>query len=363
MRDAVALVIGSSQISNFVSYSADSNVLTPADCFSCKISRIDDSIEPGKQFGLYVNGSLEMTGVIDSVKPSYAKGSQEMEIVGRDYMGLLIDSSVEEYKTLNKMELKELAKRLLKNVNFIDSSKIMYGNELTNTGVSKLKKPRRDALSKIFDDTSSNVCQWEPGVSIFEALSDYAQRRGLLMWMEPDGILVFGELRGESDTAVYNFYTYTEGDDRKKNNIISASRTNDISKRFSKITTIAQIQGSDSFGAGEQTVKKISTEKDFPFAKPLVMQSQCSSVKAAAYQVQLEMKKREVEGWRLEIVIAGHSQDGVNYRANTVCHLRDEVLGELGNYLVLGRKLTMDRQNGPRTELTIGKLMKGYTVS
>lgn len=363
MRDAIKLQIGNAEITTFLSYEVDSNVLVPADAFSCKISRIDSSIETGKEFKLYANDSLEMCGLIDKTTASYSKGSQEMTIEGRDYMGLLIDSSVEEWKTLKEMKLKALAERLLKNIPFIDKSRIKYGNEVKDAGGSKAKKVKKES-SEIFGE-AVNVCQYEPGVSIFEALSDYAQRHGLLMWMEPDGTLVFGTLKGvwDSESPDYSFYLYKEGDDRKKNNIISASLTDDISKRYSKITTMAQIQGTDSSDAGGHTIKKTATDEASPYYKPLVLQSQCSTQKAAAYQVQLEMKKRSAEGWRVEITAAGHSQNGINYRANRVCYIKDEALGLDDSFLILGRKFTMDRQNGPRTALTIGKLMEGYAVN
>lgn len=365
MRDTIKLQTGNKEISTFLSYDVDSNALVPADAFTCKISRIDNSITAGQEFKLTVNGQTEMVGVIDKVEPSYSKGTEEMTIEGRDYMGLLVDASVTEWKTLKGLNLKDLAGRLLKNIPYIDKSKIVYGKEVADSGLSKEKKTKKESVAGIFDDTSSDVCQYEPGISIFEALSDYSQRHGLLMWMEPDGSLVFGELKGawDSESPGYSFYLYKAGDGRKKNNIISARRTDDISKRYSKVTAIAQIQGTDSFDAGGHTITKTAEDKFFPFSKPLVLQSQCSSSKAAEYQVQNELKKREAEGWRVEITAAGHSQDGLNYRANRVCYIKDELLNLDGAYLVLGRKFSMDRQAGPRTVLTIGKLMEGYAIS
>lgn len=363
MRDAIKLQIGNREITTFLSYEVDSNVLIPADAFSVKLSRIDSSIKEGSEFKLYVNNALEMTGIIDKVAPSYTKGSQEMTIEGRDYMGLLVDSSVEEFSTLREMKLKELAERLLKKVPYIGKSKVIYGSEVKDTGASKPKKAKKGS-SEIYGE-AVNVCQYEPGIPIFEALSDYAQRHGLLMWMEPDGTLVFGTLKGvwDSESPDYSLYLYKEGDDRKKNNIISAILNKDISKRYSKITTLAQIQGTDIFDVGGHTIRKTATDEYFPFYKPLILQSECSTEKAASYQVQLEMKKREAEGWRAEYTVSGHSQDGVNYRANRVCHIKDEVLNLDDTFLILGRKFTLDRQDGPRTVLTVGKLMEGYAVN
>lgn len=361
MRDPVALIIGSRQISNFISYEADSNILVPADAFTCRIGRIDSEIKTGDRFNLVVNGELEMTGIIDKINATYRRGSQETSIEGRDLMGLLVDSYVEEYKTLNKMRLKDLAARLLKNVPYLDKSRIYYGYEKKDSGLSKPKKVKR-ASSALFGDTTSNVCQFEPGTSIFEALSDYAQRHGLLMWMEPEGSLVLGELKEPGEPIEFSFYTYKEGTDRAKNNVLEAVLTDDISKRYSKVTVIAQIQGTDTLGAGEQTIIKSAIDKAAPFYKALVLQSQCTGSKAAFLQAQWELKKREAEGWKVELVVAGHSQEEKNYKANRVCFIKDEVLGLEGNYLILGRKFTMNRAEGPRTHLTIGKLMQGYSV-
>ncbi|OGQ60737.1 MAG: hypothetical protein A3J24_06395 [Deltaproteobacteria bacterium RIFCSPLOWO2_02_FULL_53_8] len=359
MRDSVALVIGGNSYSNFLGYEIDSNVLVPADAFSCRISRVDATIKTGDRFQLVINGELEMSGLIDKVTAQYSKGSQEMRIEGRDLMGLLIDASVEEWKTLKDMTLKDMGARLLKNIPYIKDSKIIYGKEKEDAGLSKPKKVKLDSDGL---DTSTNVCHYEAGITVFEALSDYSQRHGLLMWMEPDGTLVFGELKAKGCAASkFSFYTY-KGSERAKNNIISASLTDDISKRYSRLTVVAQVQGTDGMQAGDQTITKTADDKSFPFTKPLVLQSQCSDSKAAGLQAQLEVKKRIVEGWRLELVAAGHSQDGANYKANTVCSIKDEVLGLDDQYLILGRKFTLDRNAGPRTQLTIGKLLDGYTT-
>ncbi|TAN61359.1 hypothetical protein EPN18_06825 [bacterium] len=361
MRDAVAIVIGRTQYANFVSYEADSNVLVPADVFSCKISRVDAGIMAGEKFQLIVNGSREMTGIIDKVSAQYSKGALELRVEGRDYMGLLVDSSVEQWQTWKDATLKDMAPRLLKHIPYIKNSKVIYGNEKEDTGM-RAKKTKKETSKGIFDDTSSGASHYEAGISVFEALSDYSQRHGLLMWMEPDGTLVFGELKGKGDAPEFSFFTRKSGQEKAQNNIISATLTDDISKRFSALTVVAQQQGTDFLDAGRHDIKKTAVDDSFPYKKPLVIQSQCAGEKAAGYQAQWELKKREADGWRAELTVAGHGQNGNNYRANSVCYVKDEVLSLDGNYLILGRRFTMDVNSGPRTMLTIGKLMEGYSV-
>ncbi|MBI5234729.1 MAG: hypothetical protein HY886_00560 [Deltaproteobacteria bacterium] len=359
MRDSVALVIGDRSYSNFISYEVDSNVLIPADAFSCRISRTDAGIKAGERFALVVNNGLEMTGVIDKVKSSYTKGSGETTIEGRDLMGLMVDSSVEEYKTVAAVTLKDLAKRLLKSIPYLDKSAVVYASEKADTGVKAKKLAKAESTGF---DAAMNQSQFEPGITVFEALSDYSQRHGLIMWMAPDGALVFGELKGKDAPPEFSFYTY-KGSERARNNVISADLTDDLSKRYSRVTVVGQVQGTDQMKAGDQTIIKTAPDKGFPFRKPLVMQTQVVNEKGAEHQAGWELKKRAVEGWRLEIVVAGHSQAGANYKANSVCHIKDEALELDGTYLILGRKFTLDRNDGPRTHLTIGKLQEGYTVA
>lgn len=362
MRDSVEIQIGGNSISKFLSYEADSNILTPADAFQCTLGGLTDNemkaIKTGEKFTLLVRSVVEMRGIIDKKAITYDSSKREVSLEGRDYMGLLVDSSVEEFATLNEIKLKDLAAWRLKDVPFIDKSDINYSLEKAQGYSVKKKKAHEEKFDDLIKQSQPDI-----GQSIFEVLSDYAQRKGLIFWCNPDGQLVFGEPKKDGP-AEFWFYTYTINVfANKHNNIISAKLTDDISKRYSKITVSGQVQGSDVLAPGEHTTVKTASDDSFPYHKPLVLQASVESEKAAESQVQWEIKKRVVEGWQVELTVAGHRQgNSGNYRANSICYIKDEVLMLDGNYLILGRKFTMDRSEGPKTILTIGKLMEGYTV-
>lgn len=358
MRDTIKLQIGGMEISSFLSYEVDGNILTPADAFACVISRIDGSVATGDEFTLLVNDETAMVGIVDKVQASYGKGKNEMTIEGRDYMGLLVDSHIEDtnWTTLKTMTLKDIAEQLLKTAPYINSSSIEYGLEKADAG-GKTQKNTRDN-QRLFE-TVIDQSQPHVGQTIFEFLSQYAQRKGLVFWCNEEGKLIFGSVKGayDSEAAEYGFYTYKTGDDRKKNNIVSARLTDDISKRYSKVAVNGQTQGSDNFSVGGHSITGRAEDDDFPFYKPLVLEASVESAEAAKQQAQWELNKRKFEGWQMEITAAGHSQNGANYRANKVCRIKDEVLGLDDSFVIIGRKFTLDRQNGPRTILTIGKLL------
>lgn len=362
MRDSLEIQIAGNSISKFLSYEADSNILTPADAFQCKLGGLTDgemeAIKTGERWTLLVNEVVEMRGIIDKKTVSYDRGKREVSLEGRDYMGLLVDSSATEHVTINKTTLKDLAVRLLKNVPYIDKSDIKYSIEKAEGYQVKKKKEKAEEKGLFYD--LINQSQPEAGQAIFEILSAHAQKKGLIFWCNPDGQLIFGEIKKEGPAE---FWFYIQTKDRKRNNIISAKLTDDISKRYSKVTVVGQVQGSDVFNPGDHTISKTAADNNFHFYKPLILQASVESEKAAEFQAKWELKKREVEGWQVEITVAGHRQENSgNYRANSVCYIKDELLGLNGNYLILGRKFTMNRTEGPRTILTIGRLTEGYTV-
>jgi prophage tail gpP-like protein len=343
--ETLEIRIGSKKIDRFLEYEADSDLLVPADAFRCRLGKLtpDEAsvIKAGQVFSLFVNGVQEMEGVIDRTEKSISKGELSVSIEGRDYGGILVDGCVEEWTTLQQMTLPAMAKKLLKPLPFVDKQKVTIGKGVSGT----VKR-----------------AQHEPGVTVFQALAEKAQQMGLLFWTEPDGTLVFDRLAVSGNPA-YSFYLYADGKNAGKNNVLSMSETDDISQRFSKCTVVGQIQGEDIWNPGTHSIKGTATDKTFPFYKPLVLSYKVEGGQSIKKQAEHELKKRVAEGYRLTVECKGHSQSGRNYRANRKAYVENEPLGIKGEFLVLARKFTMDKKSGPRTTLTLGKPMEGYSVA
>ncbi|MBI3677398.1 MAG: hypothetical protein HY243_12365 [Proteobacteria bacterium] len=380
--DKVEIKINGLVIAGFLGYVADSNVLIPADVCTFRLAGIVTEFKKFQQFQLYVNGLLEMTGIIDTVEQTYQKGSAETTITGRDLMGLVVDSTIMpksgHLNTLRQIRLvKELAVRLLKDVPFINQKNVVYAHELPKSQwTPNFHKPSGEVLAGVAGAETSEDAQLEPGETIFKVLSDLAQRRGLLFWCEPDGTFVFGTLKGKSAPAVFNFYCVKPAKDGTpshlralhagispgKNNVLRAQVTDDGSKQFSVITTAGQQDVVSGVADPDYNLNASASDSTVPFYKPTLLMTEAPNQQGCKEHAEWEIKKRAANSWRLEYTVSRHSQNGVNYRANTVCHIHDDLLGLNGNYLILGRKFSMDKNTGQTTLLTIGPLAEGYTI-
>jgi prophage tail gpP-like protein len=122
------------------------------------------------------------------------------------------------------------------------------------------------------------------------------------------------------------------------------------------------VQGDDAWDAGEQSVTGTAKDKTFPFYKPLVVSDSVEGTDVGR-RAEHELKKRTAAGYGIRLVVKGHSQGGVNYRANRLARVVDDALGISGRFMVLGRDFTYSEKDGPMTEIRLGLPMEGYEVS
>ena len=370
--EKVEVRIAGKSVTGFLGYEADSNVLIPADIFSFRLADVRPEFKEFDQFQLFINDQLEMTGVVDHVELAYEKGHAETVVTGRDLMGLVVDSSVMpahgDLNTLKNITVKELAKKLLKNIPFINLKAVVHGKELP----SSQRKPNYHKASgpSLFPNginENPHDIQLTPGESIFKTLSDFAQRNGHLFWCNPDGTFVFDTLKDSSTPAVFSFYLLkpSSADPRAtdKNNILRGRFVSDGSKRYSTITVLGHWESLEGNMSLDYNPHSSATDSTVPFYKPLLLITEASSIPDCKQHVEWEIKKRATEAFKLEYTVAGHSQNGVNYMANSICSVKDEKFGLNGNYLILGRKFIMDKIQGQKTILTIGKIAEGYSVA
>jgi len=347
MIDKVEIRIGSKTISDYVSYEADADVLTPADVFTCRLGKLTKAeasvVEQGVEFELYVNGKREMLGVIDIISKSHSNSDLSMTVEGRDLGGLLVDCHVENWRTVHKKDLKAIATELIAPLPFIGQQRVVFGKGADKTAQAAFR-----------------MSHYRPGVTVAHVLSDLCQRKGLLWWIEPDGTLVFDKpvTKGK---AAFNFYAYKDKANGPKNNILNITETNNRSKCYSKVIVTGQVQGDDEMEPGEHSVSGSATDSSFPFYKPLVMEVHPheGSTKSQALH---EIWKRRAEGYRITVTAARHSQNGQNYTFNRMAYVEDERSEIKGEFVVLARKLVFDGVE-QKTILTLGLPLEGYGIS
>jgi prophage tail gpP-like protein len=328
----------------------EADIYIADDAFSLEVANPEAVLTPGQRCELYVNDELELTGIIDRCTRQYDKRGLTYRIEGRDLMGLLVDSYCEEFETVENMLLSDLAEKLLKSVPYINRKAIEYQENI----VGKLKGKKRtvDTPDEGFMDTPQRISQIEPGMTVFEVLKNYAASRGLMFFANPDGSFVFGRPKVSGEPL----FTLTNTKSGIGNNILSAEETNDISKRYSKVTVIGQRQGQEEDNLDSEVINTppgVEIDATFPFYKPYVSVDNNDS-QSPPLHARMIMEQQRHQGYRLSYTVQGHSQSGKNWQINELCQVRDEVLGVDGVYLIYGRTLSRSKKAGTITRLQLG---------
>ncbi len=346
MSDNVELRVGSMVIKNWLSYTVEADIYTADDAFSLELAHPETEVTAGKRCELYVNGTLELTGIVDRVSKSYDKSGETLRVEGRDLMGLLVDSYCEEFFTLEGTTVKSLAQRLLKTIPFINREKIIYQEDFAGRSKKKGKSAGDSSLNLL--DVPHNFTQIEPGMTVFEALKQYCASRGMMFFSLHDGTFVFGRPRLKG-TPLFSIVCTREG---KENNVLEGEMVNDISKQYSKITVTGQQQGTDAFEAEKINTTASVTDRSVPFHKPMVVKDN-NDYQSPALHARMLMEKARHEGFQLRYKVPFHSQGGRNWTINELCTVKDEVLGIEGTYLIYGRTLELSKQ-GSYTSVKLG---------
>jgi len=347
MSDNVELRVGNVTIKNWLSYTIEADIYTADDAFSLELAHPETEITAGKRCELYVNGTLELTGIVDRVDRSYDKSGEKLRVEGRDLMGLVVDSYCEEFFTLEGTTVKSLAGRLLKKIPFINREKIVYQEDFAGRLKKKGKSPGDSSLDLL--DAPHNFSQVEPGMTVFEVLKQYSASRGMMFFSLPDGTFVFGRPRAKGKPL----FSIVCARDGKENNVLEGEMVTDISKQYSKITVIGQQQGTDSFEATAINTKASVTDSSVPFYKPMVVKDN-NDYQSPALHARMLMEKARHDGFELRYKVPFHSEGGRNWTINELCTVKDEVLGIEGTYLIYGRTLELSRQ-GSFTTVKLGK--------
>jgi len=348
MSDSVHLLIDGKKIDRFLSYKIESNLFTADDAFTIEVAGLEWKIKKGTTCELYVNDVLEMTGIIVTVNPSYGKDGRKLTIEGRDRMWIPVDSYCEEFPTLENVSLKVLAQRLLKDMPFIRFSDIV---------IAKANKLRAVTLSQRKEDYQ--YVQIMPGQTVFEVLRDYALARGYLFFAMPDGTFIFGEPM----TSGYPRYYLVNRRDGRGNNILRGSMRDSIEGRYSHVTVYGQKQPIEGEDAGDVNLKATVSDPDWDleWKKPFVAVREAGFEDSGSLRknARVIMEQQKFQGFSLEYVVPGHSQQGNNYQTNEICQVTDEdpqIEIDGGDFLIYGRTFEMDRDKGTRTSLQLSKL-------
>lgn len=347
MSDIVYLLVDGKKIDRFTSYTIDADLYAAGDAFTLELAVPEVGIRTGLECQLYVNNALELHGIIDKVVASYDKSGRKLTVTGRDLMGWLVDACTEEFISLPEdMTLVDLIQQLLTNApdEFFELKMITYSEN--DPGRLKTRGARVGS-----SDTPEPPSHIEPGMKVFEVISAYAKSKGLLFYLTPDGNFVLGKPK-ETDATEF---TLTNRKNGRGNNVLSGEKSEDISRRYSKVIVVGQKQGKAGDSAGQWNIDPDSIEDEsFPFYKPFVHKDEHGG--NPKQQARMLMDKMRYDGFRLNYTVAGHSQGSKNWCINELAHVIDEDADfQLnGAYLIYGRTFEKSKDRGTTTKLRLG---------
>lgn len=349
--DTVYFMIDGKLIEKFKSYEIDHDMFKGCGTFRAELAK-PMSISPLAEVEVYINDTLELTGILDARNPKDDKDSSSRTISGRDLMGVLADAHVDEAVTIKDQTLKQLADRLIGKLDKVKRAAIYYSEE------AKTRLNSKGPSVGQFDSALPHM-QTEMGSSVFETLAQYARIKGLLFYSLPHGtgstqyqpVFVFSKARESGQAA----FSLTRRKDGKGNNINTSELVQDDSKRYSQVTVMGQKQGVDGEASGAWNILATKTDSTFPFYKPFVLKDD-SGGDSPKQQARLILEKMRHDAFRLTYGVTGHSQNGKNWTINELCTVRDDEddYNLYDDYLIYGRKFSMNKEQGQNTELRLG---------
>lgn len=325
--NVVVVEIDGNRHQSWKSYDIDSDFLIPADAFSFEIGvPADSEVLPdysGKTAKVYINGSLVMTGLVDTTRHALKKGSRTYTLNGRDKASLIVDSSAQ-ITNVKGLTLLDAVKKIV--------------NPLGITDV-QLKAENNPTLDKIDIDVGEDAS---------EALNRIANSAGLHWWFNPQGTLIVGG----ADYSTPPVATLCCTRDGVKNNFTDIEVTFDVANRYSEVTFLAQSHGKQG-DDNKNDLKWVYKDEDFEFYKPrTIVLGDCDNLEALKKQAKKQLSDWQLDAFDMCIIVPGHTTaDGTLWEPGQRVHVICEEYDIDAIFFLMGRRFMLSKTEGTRTEL------------
>lgn len=328
--DQVELLVGGLAHAGWQRYEIDSSLLLAADAWNVSLSAnelaVPAALKPGAEVKVRVGGETVLAGLIDDVDHQVARGEHRLQLTGRDNAGVLVDCSAPIF-TQQQMTLQQIVdkvvKKLLPSVRF---------------SVDAERQLQRDRVMT------------EPGDTAWDMLQRAAEANGLWPWFEPDGSLVVGGARYDSD-PVGSLVLRRDG---VGNNVLALAEKRSQADRYSEITVLGQ-SGAIGTGSGRHNVKRTVRDDGVAAYRPkIVCDFEATNEEIAAARGSKIISDGRLRAYDLRATVAGHrAPNGKLWAAGQRVRLLSEPHGLDGIYFVISRRISGDRMRGQVTDLTL----------
>lgn len=334
-NDFIVLTIGGRQHNEWVTYSIDSDLQTPADAWHLQVAiesgKMPEVVKRGAPVTLRIGDDLVLTGRLDGFKDRVSKRSHTLTLSGRDSAAALVDCSAQIFAA-QMLSLEDIAAKIVKPL-----------------GITKI---RIDAVNARMRE-KVNV---EPCDTAWQALQNAAEANGLWPWMEPDGTLVIGG----PDYDLPPVATLVLRFDGKGNNVEELERNDEVARSYSEVTVLSQTHTTSTHSA-RPNVRAVYKDEAVTWYRPLiVVDHEVETTQQAKDRAHKIMQDSRLKGFSLTASVMGHRIDapgeagdgllwqaGQRVRVVSESHEIDDV------FFLMGRNFSGGRNQPTLTRLTL----------
>lgn len=309
--DVVRVVIGSYEFTELESMELVSDLFDPSGSFRFTLGQRVTALS-GTRCLVYINGILELTGIIGPVEETMDDSSHTWSVSGKSLIGLVERYFVTDW-TNPPRTLQAAATKYLGAIPFV--KELPWTIEGT--------------------DYAKDHARLDVGDTAFKLLNEWAQNRGLLFWAKADGSIVFGKAVGKGEAH----YTLTS------RNIKRRRRVEDVTGLHSEIVIVSD---SDD-GHKKFIAHNASVELKIPY----VAAYNGSDSEGMQRQAEEFTRQEKMQAFQLEYDVAGFSLNGKNWAINTRVAVDDDQFGLSDVYALRTRTFRYDKQKGSITSLVL----------
>jgi Mu-like prophage tail protein gpP len=282
-----ALRIGDFEHADWIDYSIDSDLMTPADAWQFTLAPSESDTLPtllaqGQPVKITLGNSTIMSGRMDCVEHAVDRRGRRVTMHGRDGAAALVDCSSPIF-VARQIGLADIVAKVVRPL-----------------GITRV---RIDADSA----TVREKVNVEPGEQAWDTIRHAAEANGLWPWFEPDGTLVIG--RPNKPSAPVATLRMQTGASAIQNNLVSLSETRDVARRHSEITVLGQAHGTAS-ESGRNALKATARDSGVGWYRPrIVVDYECDNTGIALARGRKLLADARLEGYTLAAHVLGHWVD------------------------------------------------------
>lgn len=332
--DQIELIVDGHAHAGWQRYEIDSSLLLAADAWNVSLSAyeldVPAALKPGADVKVRVvnekGGETVLAGLIDDVDHQVGRGEHRLQLTGRDAAGVLVDCSAPIF-TQQQMTLQQIIDRVVKKL----LPQVRYSI---------------DAERQLLRDRVST----EPGDTAWDMLQRAAEANGLWPWFEPDGSLVVGGPRYDTEPVG----TLALRRDGVGNNVLALGEKRSLAERYSEITVLGQSTAIGDRSARHNIKRTVRDDGVAGYRPRIVCDFEATNEEIAAARSSKLISDGRLRSYDLRATVAGHrAPNGKLWAAGQRVRVLSEPHGLDGIYFVIGRRIAGDRARGQTTDLTL----------